>query len=890
MQPRSRHFRIYCLAILFLGLAACCQERLPQNATVYISHPQVFTRERLVMSRQRDLQFLYQELDKPVSTGYQGAIDTRTLTALQNNFSATITPTPTTTTQPSGLNLVNQVLPAATTQATASNVTESSVDQFNDQMAFRDAVSAVIREKELDDTHDLYGRTIYTLKFDSALLPGDASNRPVIVLVNLSAATPADDKPFRQTYHDWVNYMDDRLRRDEAALSSRLVLLKLVPDDIDTVTHYLTEGANRFVQVQEQTQLLQKNPELDSSLKQFKSVVVGTAVQFLQKSPGDQMTMLKDPKMQLYVQVGFIFALAAKYEHDFAGLISVDYPESTNVGQGFATETIVKPFLKDTIHESLAPDGWTSTLSAFKIALKVPSGITQTLDESSLYVDSIDPADYSQNISDVSNTSNLLSLSLEISAIVGKAASLGDTLQYLKQSQILLQAIKRNPLAVGFRGNQQFGWLLGSPFQIGKNYEPTFIHQPARVSFAVAIVAPVWLTDASINASASWLDGGGKIQGNVSVTDAAHNIQLPTDLEAITTAIRYENTKRRPILDINPTEWTLQAGSADEQTLLILGTDLWRNPQVFVDSQMADRVDILSDMKGVLAHFKKVLPVHTPDNKAALTVVTSFGESHLDSAVAVLPPASNAISKLIAKIAAPYVVGGVSSQPLSFTIDPKSFPSSFTGFTLRLRLANGLAAWTQPLDTSGMTKSSDGTTLNFPIPALMDSSGKNPMFGNSPAMLDVDLRLQLTPFDDPINLLSQTDDSDRTVEYFPAKDQEKLALNTPSITFKSNAPTPANISVALAANTTRANIYQAFPGLQQSIKSNTAKLILQQTGNPTPVELTLAEGPGDTFATSTPLTPTSLPAATYDILKLQFVSPTGTSVSIPVLNSPLKVQ
>jgi hypothetical protein len=78
-----------------------------------------------------------------------------------------------------------------------------------------------------------------------------------------------------------------------------------------------------------------------------------------------------------------------------------------------------------------------------------------------------------------------------------------------------------------------------------------------------------------------------------------------------------------------------------EQTLYIRGSELWRNAQVFVGSQKADRVDILPDMRGLLAHFNDVIFVPQRATRGPnqelddLRVVTSVGEAQLPGAVAV---------------------------------------------------------------------------------------------------------------------------------------------------------------------------------------------------------------------------------------------------------------
>lgn len=57
----------------------------------------------------------------------------------------------------------------------AEKVKPLTLDLFHDQLAFRNAVRAAEREKQLDDRHDLFGSTLYDLQFDLTLTPGDES-------------------------------------------------------------------------------------------------------------------------------------------------------------------------------------------------------------------------------------------------------------------------------------------------------------------------------------------------------------------------------------------------------------------------------------------------------------------------------------------------------------------------------------------------------------------------------------------------------------------------------------------------------------------------------------------------------------------------------------------
>src|SRR5260370_22929272 len=94
-------------------------------------------------------------------------------------------------------------LPSASNMVFASgNIQLTAQEQFRDRLAYRDAVSAVMREKELDDTHDRAGMTLYTLKFDLSVLPGADNRWPGVATVSFSG--PTDSEGITNFYKRWV--------------------------------------------------------------------------------------------------------------------------------------------------------------------------------------------------------------------------------------------------------------------------------------------------------------------------------------------------------------------------------------------------------------------------------------------------------------------------------------------------------------------------------------------------------------------------------------------------------------------------------------------------------------------------------------------------------------
>ena len=61
----------------------------------------------------------------------------------------------------------------------------SSIDLLRDEKAYRDVVNGMISETELDDSHDLLGYGLYTLKFDSTIIPGEGENTLAEVEIEL---------------------------------------------------------------------------------------------------------------------------------------------------------------------------------------------------------------------------------------------------------------------------------------------------------------------------------------------------------------------------------------------------------------------------------------------------------------------------------------------------------------------------------------------------------------------------------------------------------------------------------------------------------------------------------------------------------------------------------
>jgi hypothetical protein len=278
-------------AILTLATLSACQKQ--QAGSVYVSQPEIFTRESLVQERATEVQYLKAKLALPDPPfGFQGTQSTSVSQSFTNSLgiqygistasgstpakgssntttgngtvSSSSTPTPAgtssitinntnngsqsptgtsstasgnSTSGATGTGSSSSTQGQASTSSTSSGgnggsastasgsapspatqpmPTESPMDVLSDSLAYRDAINAAIKEKMLDDTHDLRGYTLYTLKFDLAVMPGkpESSSRPLVVLMEL------DDHPWndggenspQSAYLNWIQNLNHEIQ------------------------------------------------------------------------------------------------------------------------------------------------------------------------------------------------------------------------------------------------------------------------------------------------------------------------------------------------------------------------------------------------------------------------------------------------------------------------------------------------------------------------------------------------------------------------------------------------------------------------------------------------------------------------------------------------------
>jgi hypothetical protein len=285
-------------------------------------------------------------------------------------------------------------------------------------------------------------------------------------------------------------------------------------------------------------------------------------------------------------------------------------------------------------------------------------------EQMTVQVYAIQPKELAQNVSDVSARESIVDMVLAVQAMLAsKGVSAEGQFQYLEKVQERLHAVLRQPLVVGFsRGRTEdvspaFGWVIGPKFAI-RDGEAVFRHSPARYDVSAEVVVPAWVDRLRLKGSYHWIHSRG---GSAAPADLWNGEEVtvslprPDELYAhLNRALLDERTldrdgdflalERRPVPRITKETQAKTILAGPKRTLLVLGEDVWRNPQVFLGHQQADRVEVLSSMKGVIAHFDELeypgKPPADPKSDAGigvrLTLVTSYGQDAMDG-ITILP-------------------------------------------------------------------------------------------------------------------------------------------------------------------------------------------------------------------------------------------------------------
>lgn len=901
----------------FLGLcltAACLSAC--SYGVIRVDQPEVFTRERILRLRQRDHDFLTEALNNANSytLEFQGIQDTRTFTGLYNNLRGRYDPlagqqtdaalarsraaadraeelseldhqielerrrllleqaqageVPDATTS-SGAEPPARVAPPAGTpaplgtlptlpdpkniQTTGAKLT--SQERLDETMAYREAIQSYLLEKQLDDTHDLHGFTLYTLKFDISVLPREGAGLLGRVALGIDTARvpyAAEDaglgKELDKDYERWLNYLEKRMAREQQALADLLERGKEGADARRSALGWLQSLLRLTAPspAPAAAAVLQVPPEATKRLVSFAktflrpplppalsgALAANAAVRELMKAKGAWAKLDQPTRAALAA-----LATRARYQESLADYVDI------NADDEFA----------GSIQLTLDPDSAKRT--------KFTRDLRERLEANGLqpYVYAITPKRHAQNLSRVAAQETVLNLIATLNASFGSAAA-ENTTQYVKRSQELLSAINRKTLATGFvDGRSNFGWVLGPRFYLRPKtflgfdtdeVEPAFEHQPAQHSFTVTLALPASLKALPLKGHFEWIDRFGNVLEraplfrtrdrdllNATEYDRSEGrtiVRLPgPDLDALTAqliATSGHDPTEAQVISFTPD--VVQEGKP--ASLMILGLNLWRNPEVYLGGQRANSVEILPDMQGVRAQFDEILlPARLDSKKNAvvdLTVVTSHGRRVRRDQVTILPKEGSAETTPTPKpkLSSPAAI--VTSGTLTIQVPASLLPNSRTGELIEVTQETS-NVWVTLGDTPIVTEL-DAKTKQ--VRAKVDWGPLGDAFPASwgkKAVHEVKARLRVQPkadaaYGDPIDIQG-------TFIFFATRSDASAALTvdrpaTPSLEVECVVPAigfPHALELVLAP---ASSFFKAHAGLERQLLSAKARLGVSQ--------------------------------------------------------------
>jgi hypothetical protein len=176
------------------------------------------------------------------------------------------------------------------------------------------------------------------------------------------------------------------------------------------------------------------------------------------------------------------------------------------------------------------------------------------------------------------------------------------------------------------------------------------------VSQLVLVSVPAYLDKLNLWVETGWLDRNANPKGPPPVPDESGaapdpdnglrhltrmTVALPPDYEAIDTLVVGGTRRQGPVIDdlyfAGRAPVVRACGPAD---MLIPGERLWRSTSVTLGGQIADRITVLPDMRGIVATFEAIDPppeaVAGGSTREMLSVWTSEGRDDVPVPVEIL--------------------------------------------------------------------------------------------------------------------------------------------------------------------------------------------------------------------------------------------------------------
>lgn len=432
------------------------------------------------------------------------------------------------------------------------------INQFIDELAYRQRIRDQISLTRLDDTHDSFGYTLYKLQFDVTILPYENVNAWAKIGVEI-AGNKDDDIGFDAILSRYQTIFGNTLSRIDAGL---------VDDSLSNADlAFLTEKENYMISdnyqiLSKQSQSQMRFEDLEVNIPQNDKSEIYKALRSERKS--------EENAEKFYSKVLNIL----NFEHTIKGIFEV-VPE-----RGY-------PQLKF------------SQLGKEKLRnqLEAKSGIA---------VYEVTPRESTQRIKDIAEFQKLRSLGGSASALIGNVG-LEAMVQKVSARERLIHTILRKPVVLGYSNKysnnsgikEDFGWIVGPIYKINENRKDAdFWHVETQKTVSALISLPAWWNEINLTVKRDWIHPD-KLN-SVAEKVATYTLQLPAHLGNIGYPLARLGGN---IPRVDPKLKAENSIGTSMANVLIKGEFLWRDPVVTIGSVSSSSIQILPDMRGIIASF-----------------------------------------------------------------------------------------------------------------------------------------------------------------------------------------------------------------------------------------------------------------------------------------------
>jgi hypothetical protein len=572
--------------------------------------------------------------------------------------------------------------------ARASGVSQSPEEHYTDLSAFRSRLRADLAATSLDDAHDLEGNGLYRLQFRASLLPGAQKNRFGATQVSVKKPALTDDR-IRELFAGWLAHATSRLNllTSGGEIVPNLLYERLgrsttifdvaeipvaTPKRKGKVLWVATRSGERsFIESvfdprddrkrKRDAALLKPAPPALSFAGGAEAgcppekagtqpAAYATALEYLRARPtvetfvrGLEAGVLselpeRDRVRRLLAQRLAVF--------DELVLASIAYLEKVDT----QTESCRSPREIIRARTRQIPGHFCDILLGEDRELS--PGPTCNIAEAGepargdVYAYAAYPLERAQRVSTLASAANSMRLALALSAAVPQAgAGVEAGSDYVKSAVGKVDALERVPRVVGFaRGISEksqeeplFGWVFGPRLLLDPKENQLEPRQTVSTEdVMVDLSVPAWWPELRLEAEsawvANWYDGEGVI-GDGDKTSDSIDVKLPLGPASfdVLSDLLFQEAHKAPVgLGLRQTRiYAVTPGSVKgcdiSVTFLVKGSNLWRDPKVFLRGQPQQKLEVLPDMTGLAATFSIGSLPRDKQGEDRLRVVTRNG-------------------------------------------------------------------------------------------------------------------------------------------------------------------------------------------------------------------------------------------------------------------------